>query len=55
MRITYRLLICSGILLVDLLIFFLPLSAFFIVYILLVNPPWFIEFLQHINQTDRAS
>ena len=55
MSMTYRLLICIGILLLDLLVFFLPLTAFFVVYILLVNPPWFREFLQQINHADRAS
>ena len=55
MSMTYRVLICIGIILVDLLVFFLPLTAFFVIYILLVNPPWFREFLQQINQADRAS
>ena len=55
MSMAYRVFICIGILLVDLLVFFLPLTAFFAVYILLVNPPWFREFLQQINRADRAS
>jgi hypothetical protein len=53
MSMTYRVLICIGILLIDLIVFYLPLTAFFLIYILLVNPPWFREFLQQINQTDR--
>lgn len=52
MSMTYRVLICIGILLIDLIVFYLPLTAFFLIYILLVNPPWFREFLQQINQTD---
>ncbi len=47
-----RVLICIGILLIDLGVFFLPLTAFFLIYIVLANPPWFREFLQQVNQTD---
>jgi hypothetical protein len=54
MSITHRILICIGILLLDLAVFFLPLSALFLVYILLVNPPWFRQYLQKINQADPA-
>jgi hypothetical protein len=52
MSMTYRVLICIGILLIDLIVFYLPLTAFFLIYILLANPPWFREFLQQINQVD---
>jgi hypothetical protein len=52
MSMTYRVLICIGILLIDLIVFYLPLTAFFLIYILLANPPWFREFLQQINQAD---
>ena len=55
MSMTYRVLICIGILLIDLIVFYLPLTAFFLIYILLANPPWFREFLQQINQADRSS
>jgi hypothetical protein len=50
MSITHRILICVGILLLDLIVFFLPLSAFFLVYILLVNPLWFRQYLQEIDK-----
>jgi hypothetical protein len=50
MSITMRLLLAVGIVLIDLLIFFLPLSAFFLAYIILINPPWFRNFLQNLNQ-----
>lgn len=50
-----RILICVIILLVDLVVFFLPLTAIFLIYIILQNPPWFREFLQQINQADRSS
>jgi len=46
-----RILLCVGIVLIDLLVFFLPLTALFLVYIILVNPPWFREFLQQQNHT----
>ena len=50
-----RILVCVIILLVDLAVFFLPLTAIFLVYIIYQNPPWFREFLQQINQADRSS
>jgi hypothetical protein len=49
MSITNRVLICLGILVVDLAIFFFPLTAFFLIYILLYNPPWFREFLDRLD------
>ncbi|MGD8883451.1 MAG: hypothetical protein PVI82_16250 [Desulfobacterales bacterium] len=52
MSMTYRVLICIGILLIDLIVFYLPLTAFFLIYIILVNPPWFREFLQQTNRAD---
>ncbi len=56
MNMTQRLLLSGGILLVDLLvdllIFFLPLTAFFLIYILMYNPAWFREFL---NTLDNAA
>lgn len=44
-----RTLLCVGILLLDLAVFFLPLSAIFLVYVILENPPWFREFLQQLD------
>jgi hypothetical protein len=52
MSMNYRILICIGILLIDLFVFYLPLTALFLIYILLANPPWFREFLQQINQAE---
>jgi hypothetical protein len=51
MTITQRLLLAVGILLVDLLIFFLPLTAFFLIYILMYNPSWFRDFLNSLDHT----
>jgi hypothetical protein len=45
-----RILICVIILLLDLAVFFLPLTAIFLVYIILQNPPWFRDFLQELDQ-----
>ena len=45
-----RILICLGILVVDLAIFFLPLTALFLIYIILYNPPWFREFLGSLDE-----
>ncbi len=52
MTMTQRILLSLGILLVDLIVFYLPLTAFFLIYILIVNPPWFRNFL---NNLDRPS
>ena len=45
MSLTYRLILCAAVLLVDLAVFFLPLTALFLIYVILVNPPWFRKFL----------
>jgi len=55
MNMTQRVLLSFGILLVDLAVFFLPLTAFFLMYILIVNPPWFRDFLNNLNQSDFKS
>ncbi len=45
MNMTHRILLSIGILMVDLFIFFLPLTALFLIYILFYKPPWFRQFL----------
>ena len=50
MTMNKRILICVGILSVDLAVFFLPLTALFLVYILIVNPPWFRDFLNRLDE-----
>ena len=50
MNMSKRVLLCLGILAIDLLIFFLPLTALFLIYILLYNPPWFREFLINLDK-----
>ena len=45
-----RILIGVGILLVDLIVFFLPLTAIFLIYIVIFNPPWFRKFLNDLDE-----
>jgi hypothetical protein len=45
-----RIIVCVIILLLDLIIFFLPISAIFLVYVIWHNPPWFRELLQQLDQ-----
>ncbi len=51
---TKRLLLSLGILLVDLVIFYLPLTALFLIYILMFIPPWFRDFLNHMDDSTDA-
>ena len=50
-----RILIGIGILLVDLIVFFLPLTAFFLIYIVIFNPPWFRKFLNDLDENRDAT
>ncbi len=54
MTMTKRTLLCIGILLVDLSVFALPLTALFLIYILIVNPPWFRDFLNRLDEPGGA-
>jgi hypothetical protein len=40
-----RILLGLGVVLIDMVIFFLPLTALFLAYIFIVNPEWFKHFL----------
>jgi len=51
MEMSKRIALAVGVLVVDLGIFFLPLTAIFLIYILLVNPPWFREFLNKLDSS----
>jgi len=44
-----RILLAAGVLLLDLVIFFLPLTAVFLAYVFLANPPWFRSFLEQLD------
>jgi len=50
MSLQKRLILASGIILLDLVIFFLPLTAFFLAYVIIYNPPWVKEFLQGLDK-----
>ena len=52
MPMTQRIILSAGILLLDVIVFFLPLSAVFLVYIIMVNPIWFRDFLQKLDSSD---
>lgn len=54
MRFAYRVIIAGLVLAVDLLIFFFPLTAVFLVYIIIFNPPWFRQFLNDLDQPSSA-
>ena len=49
MSLQKRIIIAVGIILVDLGIFFLPLTAFFLAYVILYNPPWVKDFLENLG------
>jgi len=46
---TNRILIAVGVILLDLVIFFLPLNALFLAYVVLYNPPWVKDFLESLD------
>jgi len=50
MSLQKRILLASGIILLDLVIFFLPLTAFFLVYVIIYNPPWVKEFFEALDK-----
>ncbi len=54
MTMTKRILLSIGIMLVDLAVFALPLTALFLIYILIVNPPTFRDFLSRLNEPGSA-
>ena len=45
MPLNQRIIIAVLVLLADLVIFFFPLTAIFLAYVLIFNPPWFRDFL----------
>lgn len=49
MTLNQRLALCAVILAVDLLVFFFPLTAVFLVYVILANPPWVRRFLDRLD------
>jgi len=51
MTMKYRILIALGILLVDFAAVVVPLTAIFLSYIVIYNPPWFRKFLNDMDDT----
>ncbi len=51
MGINQRIALAVAVLILDLVVFFLPLSALFLGYILIVNPPWFRQFLEKSSRS----
>ena len=49
MSMVNRVLLALGVVAVDLVVFFVPLTAVFLAYILVYNPPWFREFLNTLD------
>jgi hypothetical protein len=49
---TNRILVAVGIIVLDLVVFFAPLTALFLAYIVVYNPPWAKDFLQRLDQED---
>ena len=45
-----RILLSAGVLVVDLGVVILPLTALFLIYIFIWNPPWFRDFLNRLDR-----
>ena len=54
MSLANRILLAAAILLLDLVVFFFPLTAVFFAYIIIFNPPWFRTFIDHIDPAENA-
>ncbi|MBP1696109.1 MAG: hypothetical protein H6Q41_1297 [Deltaproteobacteria bacterium] len=49
MSMTNRVLLALGVVALDLAVFVVPLTAVFMAYILVYNPPWFREFINSLD------
>jgi hypothetical protein len=54
MSLTNRILLAAAILLLDLMFFFFPLTAVFLAYIIIFKPPWFREFINHLDPAEKT-
>jgi hypothetical protein len=54
MPLTYRILIAAAILLIDGILFFFPLGALLLAYVLVANPPWFCRLVDGSGRPDPA-
>ena len=50
MNMIKRIILALLILVVDFFVFFIPLTAIFMAYVIIVNPPWFRRFLEQLDQ-----
>lgn len=49
MKMTHRVLIAVGVIVLDFVVFFLPLTALFLAYIVVSNPPWFRDLINSLD------
>ncbi|MBW2002497.1 MAG: hypothetical protein JRI30_08295 [Deltaproteobacteria bacterium] len=49
MSLQKKLLLAFGVIMLDLVIFFLPLTAIFLAYIIIYNPPWVKDLLKRLE------
>jgi len=49
MSLQKKLLLAFGIIALDLVVFFLPLAAIFVAYVIIYNPPWVKDFLERLE------
>jgi len=54
MSLINRILLAAAVLLLDLVFFFLPLTAVFFAYIIIFHPPWFREFINHLDPAEKT-
>lgn len=47
---TYRILLAALVLLLDMIVFFFPISAVFLAYVIIFNPPWFRDFINGLDK-----
>jgi hypothetical protein len=52
MTTTQRVLLAGCILIIDLVAFFLPLTAVFLAYVIVFNPSWFRGFINNLERQD---
>jgi hypothetical protein len=45
-----RLVLALGIVVIDAVAFVVPLAALFLAYVIIVNPPWFRDFLNDLDR-----
>ena len=52
MSLTNRILIAALVVVLDLVVFFFPISAVFIAYVIIFNPQWFKDFILGLDKPD---